>query len=50
MAYKDFKDLERKTASDKVLILLLILLKILNMMDIKEDFLLWFINFLIQSW
>ena len=27
----------------------LILLKILNMMDIKEDLLLWFISFLIKS-
>ena len=39
MAYGDFKDLERRTASDKVLRDLK-LLKILNMMDIKEDLLL----------
>ena len=44
-AYGDFKDLERTTASDKVLILL----KILNMMNIKEGFLLWFTRFLIKS-
>ena len=36
----DFKDVARRTASDKVL-KHLILLKILNMMDIKEDLLLW---------
>ena len=44
-AYGDFKDLERITASDKVLILL----KILNMMNIKEGFLLWFTRFFIRS-
>ena len=44
-AYGDFKDLERITASDKVLILL----KILNMMNIKEAFLLWFTRFFIRS-
>ena len=33
MAYGDFKDLVKTTAADKVLILL----KIQNMMDIKED-------------
>ena len=51
MAYGDFKDLARRTASNKVLrdlILHLILLKIQNMIDIKEDWLLWFINFLIK--
>ena len=37
MAYGDFKDLTRRTASDKVYeIKHLILLKIKNMMDIKE--------------
>ena len=46
MAYGDFKDLKRRTASHKIL---QHLLKILNMMDIKEDLLLWFINFLIKS-
>ena len=35
MAYRDFKDLKRRTASDKVL-RDLILLKILNVMGIKE--------------
>ena len=40
MADGDFKDVARRTASDKVL-KHLILLKILNMMDIKEDLLLW---------
>ena len=56
MAYGDFKDLKRKTALDKILrdkhyilLLYLILLKILNMMGIKEYLLLWFINFLIKS-
>ena len=44
-AYGDFKDLKTITASDKVLILL----KILNMMNIKEGFLLWFTRFLIKS-
>ena len=48
MADGDFKDVARRTASDKVL-KHLILLKILNMMDIKEDLILWFINFLIKS-
>ena len=45
MAYRDFKDLARTTASEKHLILQ----KILNMMGIKKDWLLWFINFLIKS-
>ena len=37
MAYRDFKDLNRRTASDKMLCdKRLILLKIQNMMDIKE--------------
>ena len=37
MAYRDFKDLNRRTASDKMLCdKHLILLKIQNMMDIKE--------------
>ena len=50
MAYGDFKDLERRTASDKVLRdKVFNNVKILNMMDIKEDLLLWFINFLIKS-
>ena len=51
MANGDFKDLKRRTFSDKVLRdkAFLMLLKILNMMGIKEDSLLWFINFLTKS-
>ena len=50
MAYGDFKELIRITASDKVLeIRHLLLLKIQNMMNVKEDLLPWFINFLIKS-
>ena len=50
MAYGDFKDLTRRTASDNVLrVKHLILLKILNMTGIKEGLLLWFINLLIKS-
>ena len=46
MTYGDFKDLKKRTASDKFEeIKHLILLKILYMMDIKEDLLLWFTNF-----
>ena len=49
MAYGDFKDLTKRTAADKVLkIQDLIMLKIQNMMGIKEGWLLWFINFLIK--
>ena len=46
MDYADFKNLAKRTASDKVLedIKHLILIKILDIMDIKEVFLLWFIN------
>ena len=44
MAYGDFKDIARRTASDKE-VKHLILLKILNMAGIKEGLLLWFINF-----
>ena len=45
MAYGNFKDLSRRTALIKFSeIKHLILLKILNMMDIKEDLLLWFIK------
>ena len=41
MAYGDFKDLKKRTAADKVLRdKALILLKISNMMDIKEGWLL----------
>ena len=49
MAYGDFKDLARRAASKFKEIKLLILLKILNMMEIKEDLFLWFINFLMKS-
>ena len=44
----DFKELARKTASDKDLRnKALNIAK--NMMDIKEDLLLWFINFLMEK-
>ena len=50
MACGDFEDLAKIAASNKVLIdKALILLKILNMMDIKDILLLWFINYLIKS-
>ena len=50
MAYGDFKDLKRRTASDKMLRdKAFKLLKILNMVDIKEYLLLWFIIFLVKS-
>ena len=62
MAHGDFKDLARRTVSDKILrdkadididkdkkIDKKILLKILNMMDMKEGLLLWFTHFLIKS-
>ena len=50
LAYGDFKDLAKRTASDKVSrVKLLILLKIENMMDMTEVLLLWFLNFLIKS-
>ena len=46
IAYGYFKDLHRRTVSDKILYEKhLLLQKIQNMMDIKEVFLLWFINF-----
>ena len=50
MAYENFKDLERRAAFDKVLRdKVLNIAKILNMMDIKDDLLLWFTSFLIKS-
>ena len=50
MAYCDFKDLARRTASDKALRdKHLILQKLLNMRDIKGILLLWFTNFFIKS-
>ena len=50
MANGDLKDLARRTALDRVSeIKQLILLKIQNMMDVKDVLLLWFINFLIKK-
>ena len=50
MAYQDFKDLAKRTASDKVLRdEAFNIAKILNMTDIKEGWLLWFKNYLIKS-
>ena len=50
MAYEDFKDLVRRTASDKVLRdEAFNIAKILNITDIKESLLPWFINLLIKS-
>ena len=50
MAYGGFKDLARRTASDKILRdKAFNIAKILNMIGIKEDLLLWFTNFLIKS-
>ena len=49
MAYGDFKDLAKRTASDKALRdKAFNIAKILNMVDIKEGWLLWFTNFLIK--
>ena len=46
MAYGDFNDSARRTASYKYCVIKhLILLKIQNMMDIKEVLLQWFINY-----
>ena len=53
LAYGDFKDLSRRTASEKLLrnkvFDNLILLKVQIMMDIKEVLLQWFINLLMKS-
>ena len=50
MAYGDFKDLAKRTASDKDLRSKAFnIAKIQNMMDIEEILLLWFINILIKS-
>ena len=50
MAYGDFKYLAKRTASDNVLRdKAFYNAKILSMMDIKEDWLLWFTNFLKKS-
>ena len=49
MAYRDFKDLTRRTASDKTLRdKAFDILKILNIMDIKEVLLQWFIHVLMK--
>ena len=47
MAFGDFKDLARRAASDKKYCTS-ILPKVLNMMDIKEVLLQWFINILVK--
>ena len=50
VAYGDFKDLAKRTAADKVLIdKAFNIAKDPNMVDIKEDYLLWFILFLIKN-
>ena len=50
MAYEGFKDSAKRTASDKILRdKAFNIAKILNMMDIKENWFLWFKNFLIKS-
>ena len=50
MAYGDFKDLAKRNAADKVLRNKAFkMLVIRNMMDIKEDWLQWYTNFLIKS-
>ena len=50
IAYGGFKDLKRRTFSDKVLRdKASNIAKILNMIGIKEESLLWFINFLTKS-
>ena len=50
MVYEDFKYLPRGAASDKIWhVKHSILLKIRNMIDIKEVFLQWFINILIRN-
>ena len=50
MAYGDFKDLAKRTIADKVLRdKAFKIASNQNMMDIREDWLLWYINFLIKS-
>ena len=53
MAYRDFKDLTRKTEKQLLIkycaINHLTLLKILNMMDTKETLFQWFVNFFIKK-
>ena len=50
MTYRDFKDyLEEQLLIKYCMIKNLILLKIQNMMDVKEALLQWFMNFLIRN-
>ena len=50
MTYGNFKDLPKRTASDKVLhVNHLILKNTQNMMDLNVDLLQWFKNFLTKS-
>ena len=50
MAYVDFKDLKRRTVTDKVLRdKAFNIAKIQNMMDINVELLQWFISFLIEK-
>ena len=50
MAYGDFKGLAKRTITDKVLRdKAFKIASNQNMMDIREDWLLWYINFLIKS-
>ena len=50
MAYGDFKGLAKRTIADKVLRdKAFKIASNQNMMDIREDWLLWYINFLIKS-
>ena len=49
MACGEFKDLNRRTAADKVLRNHLILIKIRHMMDIKTDLIQRFKTFLIKN-
>ena len=49
-AYRDFKDLTRRTASDKILrVKAFNIAKNQNMMGINADSLQWFINFLVKG-
>ena len=46
MAYGDFKDLAKRKFSDKILRdKVFNIAKIISVMDIKEDWLLWFMHF-----
>ena len=49
-AYSDSKDVTKRTVADKILRdKAFNIAKSSNMMNIKEDYLLWFINFLIRN-